>query len=100
MSFSHVKCNINTSDVTKANKPTTLRENASTKRQQERAAACDVFATAGTSGVDMSLPYAEPSILSILILGSFLLLLNAVNYLLDGIIYCGLVGQVRFSFFV
>lgn len=41
-----------------------------------------------------SLPYEEPNILTILILSSFLLLLNAVNHALDKLIFCGLVGQV------
>ena len=41
-----------------------------------------------------SLLWQEPSIITILILSSFLLLLNAVNYLLDRILYCGLIGQI------
>jgi Kef-type K+ transport system membrane component KefB len=41
-----------------------------------------------------SLPYHEPGIVTILIISSFLLLLNAVNYILDRIVYCGLVGQL------
>jgi hypothetical protein len=41
-----------------------------------------------------SLPYHEPGIVTILIISSFLLLLNAVNYALDRIVYCGLVGQL------
>lgn len=41
-----------------------------------------------------SLPYHEPGIVTILIISSFLLLLNAVNYVLDRIVYCGLVGQL------
>ena len=40
------------------------------------------------------LPYKETSIEEILILSSFLLLLNAVNAILDRVIYCGLLGQV------
>lgn len=41
-----------------------------------------------------SLPYHEPDILNILIHASFLLVLNAVNYVLDNLLYCGLVGQL------
>ena len=41
-----------------------------------------------------ALPYQEPSIKTILILSSFLTLLNAVNHVLDRLIYCGLIGQV------
>ncbi|KAM0718665.1 hypothetical protein Q7P37_005736 [Cladosporium fusiforme] len=41
-----------------------------------------------------ALPYHEPGIVTILIISSFLLLLNAINYTLDRIVYCGLVGQI------
>jgi hypothetical protein len=41
-----------------------------------------------------SLPYHEPGIVTILIQSSFLLLLNAVNSVLDRLVYCGLLGQV------
>jgi hypothetical protein len=41
-----------------------------------------------------SLPYHEPDIITILILTSFLLLLNIVNSVLDRLLYCGLLGQV------
>jgi len=41
-----------------------------------------------------SLPYEEPGIVTILVLSSFLLLLNAANYLLDKLVYCGLIGQI------
>lgn len=41
-----------------------------------------------------ALVYTEPDIVTILKLASFLLLLNAVNYILDSVIYCGLLGQV------
>lgn len=41
-----------------------------------------------------SLPYHEPGIVTILIVSSFLVLLNAVNYALDRVVYCGLVGQL------
>lgn len=41
-----------------------------------------------------SLAYHEPSITVISILSGFLLLLNIVNYGLDRIAYCGLIGQV------
>ena len=40
------------------------------------------------------LPYHEPGIVRILILSSFILLLNVVNYVLDKYLYCGLVGQI------
>ncbi|QLG72931.1 hypothetical protein HG535_0E00150 [Zygotorulaspora mrakii] len=38
--------------------------------------------------------YNEPNITIILIVGSFLLLLNLVGYALDRFFYCGLVGQI------
>jgi hypothetical protein len=41
-----------------------------------------------------SLPYHEPGIVVILVLASFLLLLNVVNAALDRVLYCGLLGQV------
>lgn len=41
-----------------------------------------------------ALPYTEPGIVTILILASFLLLLNVVNNALDRTVYCGLVGQI------
>jgi len=41
-----------------------------------------------------SLPYTEPSIITILVLSSFLLLLNVLNSILDRLIYCGLIGQL------
>ncbi|KAH7246915.1 Sodium/hydrogen exchanger family-domain-containing protein [Fusarium solani] len=41
-----------------------------------------------------SLSYHEPSITVISILSGFLLLLNLLNYGLDKIAYCGLIGQV------
>lgn len=41
-----------------------------------------------------ALPYQEPTINTILVLSSFLILLNVINHLLDHLIYCGLVGQV------
>jgi hypothetical protein len=41
-----------------------------------------------------SLPYQEPGIVNILLQSSFLLLLNATNFLLDRTLYCGLLGQV------
>ena len=44
--------------------------------------------------VAAALPYQDPPIKTILILSSFLLLLNAINHVLDNLIYCGLVGQV------
>lgn len=44
-----------------------------------------------------SLPYIEPSIITILILTSFLLLLNVINSVLDRLIYYGLIGQLLLS---
>lgn len=41
-----------------------------------------------------SLSYKQPGIETILILSSFLLLLNIVNYILDRVVYCGLIGQI------
>ncbi|KAJ4324149.1 hypothetical protein N0V94_001505 [Neodidymelliopsis sp. IMI 364377] len=41
-----------------------------------------------------SLPYHEPGIETILVLTSFLLLLNVVNAAVDKVLYCGLLGQV------
>jgi Kef-type K+ transport system membrane component KefB len=41
-----------------------------------------------------ALSYHEPNIESILILCSFLLLLNIVNYILDRLVCCGLVGHI------
>ena len=41
-----------------------------------------------------SLPYHEPGIVTILVLTSFLLLLNVINAALDRLLYCGLLGQV------
>ncbi|GIZ43250.1 hypothetical protein CKM354_000648200 [Cercospora kikuchii] len=41
-----------------------------------------------------SLPYHEPGIVTILVISSFLLLLNSVNWLLDRLVFCGLIGQI------
>ncbi|KAG9831723.1 Sodium/hydrogen exchanger, partial [Aureobasidium melanogenum] len=41
-----------------------------------------------------ALPYHEPGIVTILIQASFLLVLNGINWVLDNVIYCGLVGQI------
>ena len=46
------------------------------------------------SAAAAALPYQEPPIKTILILLSFLILLNAINHILDRLIYCGLIGQV------
>jgi Kef-type K+ transport system membrane component KefB len=43
---------------------------------------------------ETSLPYHEPDIVTILVLASFLLLSNLVNYALNRILYCGLIGQI------
>lgn len=41
-----------------------------------------------------ALSYHEPGIVTVLILSSFLLLLNAINYVLDRVVFCGLIGQI------
>ena len=41
-----------------------------------------------------SLPYHEPDIKTILILSSLLLLANILNWALDRLVYCGLLGQI------
>jgi Sodium/hydrogen exchanger family len=41
-----------------------------------------------------ALPYHEPEIGDILILSSFLLILNLINSVIDRYVYCGLVGQI------
>lgn len=41
-----------------------------------------------------ALSFEEPTIVAILIYSSFLLLNNIVNYALDRVLYCGLLGQV------
>ena len=41
-----------------------------------------------------ALPYDEPDIITILVLASFLLLLNILGAALDSFFYCGLVGQI------
>lgn len=43
---------------------------------------------------ERALPYHEPSIITILIQSSFILVLNWVGFILDKAIYCGLVGQI------
>jgi Kef-type K+ transport system membrane component KefB len=40
------------------------------------------------------LPYEEPGISTILSLASFLLLLNISRYILDHLLYCGIVGEI------
>jgi Kef-type K+ transport system membrane component KefB len=40
------------------------------------------------------LPYEEPGITVILSLSSFLLLLNGVRYVLDHLLYCGIIGEI------
>ena len=46
------------------------------------------------SAAAAALPYQGPTISTILILSSFLILLNVINHVLDRLIYCGLIGQV------
>jgi Kef-type K+ transport system membrane component KefB len=50
------------------------------------------FAASMTSPA--ALPYHEPGIITILVHSSFLILLNATNYILDRVLYCGLIGQI------
>ncbi|KDN63019.1 putative sodium/hydrogen exchanger family protein [Colletotrichum sublineola] len=45
-----------------------------------------------------SLAYHEPAITTIIVLSGLLLLLNGVNYGLDKLVYCGLVGGLSTSF--
>ena len=40
------------------------------------------------------LPYEEPGITTILSLTSFLLLLNIARYILDRLLYCGIIGEI------
>lgn len=40
------------------------------------------------------LPYEEPGITVILSLTSFLILLNGIRYVLDKLLYCGLIGEI------
>lgn len=41
-----------------------------------------------------ALPYQEPTINTILVLSSFFILLNVINYVLDCAVDCVLIGQV------
>ncbi|KAK9452647.1 Sodium/hydrogen exchanger family-domain-containing protein [Dipodascopsis uninucleata] len=45
------------------------------------------------------LPYEEPTVSTVLIQGSFILLLVVVNKIFDDIIHCGLVGQIFVGIF-
>jgi hypothetical protein len=47
-----------------------------------------------SSMIERALPYGQPGIITILVLSSFLYLLNIINGFLDRWIYCGLLGQV------
>ncbi|KAK6583514.1 hypothetical protein PZA11_004590 [Diplocarpon coronariae] len=40
------------------------------------------------------LPYHEPGITTILSLASFLLVLNIIRYVLDNLLYCGIIGEI------
>ncbi|MCJ1269047.1 hypothetical protein MMC22_008935 [Lobaria immixta] len=40
------------------------------------------------------LPYHQPAIVTILVQISFIIVLNVINYVLDRLIYCGLLGQI------
>lgn len=41
-----------------------------------------------------ALPYEEPGIVTIMIQASFLLFLNVANFVLNRLVYCGLLGQI------
>lgn len=41
-----------------------------------------------------ALPYHEPTIQTLLIQSSFLIVLNGINHVLDSVLYSGLVGQI------
>jgi hypothetical protein len=41
-----------------------------------------------------ALPYHEPGIVTILVLSSFLILSNVVNFIFDRLLFCGLIGQI------
>jgi len=43
---------------------------------------------------EAALAYHEPTITTILIQSSFLILLNVLNWALDSLLYCGLIGQI------
>ncbi|KAL8393769.1 hypothetical protein RB595_003497 [Gaeumannomyces hyphopodioides] len=45
-------------------------------------------------GAAASLPYHEPNIAQILVMASFLVVLNGFSSVIDRILYCGLIGQV------
>lgn len=40
------------------------------------------------------LPYHQPAVVTILVQTSFIIVLNLINYVLDHLIYCGLLGQI------
>lgn len=44
--------------------------------------------------MEAALAYHEPDIITILILASFLILANSLNWALDRLLYCGLLGQI------
>jgi Kef-type K+ transport system membrane component KefB len=46
------------------------------------------------TGNEAALPYHEPGIVTILILVSFIILLNLTNHIADKILYCGLLAQL------
>ena len=46
------------------------------------------------TGAASSLPFEEPSIVTILVQTSFLLLINVINAVVDRLLYCGLLGQI------
>ncbi|KAK6428536.1 hypothetical protein LTR95_015320 [Oleoguttula sp. CCFEE 5521] len=50
--------------------------------------------THGMSTSLSALSYHEPSIPTLLVLSSFLLLLNILNFILNKLLYCGLIGQI------
>ncbi|ETN43234.1 uncharacterized protein HMPREF1541_02393 [Cyphellophora europaea CBS 101466] len=46
------------------------------------------------ASTEAALPYHEPDIITILVLVSFVLLLNFVNHLVNHVLYCGLLAQI------
>ena len=46
------------------------------------------------ANVTQALSYEEPDTTNLLIIGSFLTALNLVDFILNKVAYCGLIGQV------
>ena len=52
-----------------------------------------------TDASQKALPFHEPTIITILVQSSFLLLLNVASWMLDSAMYCGLIGPVFLGIF-